>query len=252
MTFTVTTDFLEELKSLACIICIRAKGHVGIWWWKESDLKQSCILAKIGKKEYLERLLEYGEVYMNSIVFFRNHSNPEIGDSYEGALYVKNGQVCRFRKNLDFEKVFCVMDLKGLLPKRMSFWKHNNYIDEMVVRFAFNLLNGFLPNEDLFVVVIKDVQEFNIRFKKACKRTKVHFLDNRPVVYYDEFDIKPNVALSSFMKRLKYQKQHEVRYLVYNLNVKPLKLYLGSLCDIAYISNVNDLCFELSSIANCA
>ena len=66
---------------------------------KPVSIQISCFtLVKIGKKEHMERLLRYGEVYMNSTKFFRDYNNAEIGDTYEGALYIENARVAKYRK----------------------------------------------------------------------------------------------------------------------------------------------------------
>lgn len=74
---------------------------------KQVSIQTTCyILVKIGKKEHMERLLKYGEVYMNSTKFFRDHENAEIGDTYEGALYIENGRVTKYRKKINNEKLY--------------------------------------------------------------------------------------------------------------------------------------------------
>ena len=250
-----TSEFAKYIESLSCILCVRTSDGATAWWWKGGISHKAGVLVKIGKKEYLERLFEFGEVYLNSIDFFRNHANEEIGDSYEGALYIKDGEVSSFRRNLNYEKIFCVMDLNSFFSEYNSnpyLRYHCNFINLIIARFAFASLNGFAPGEELYVVVINDVQEFNTRFKKVCKRTNAQFVDNRSVTYYDEFSIKPKTAISPFMKRMKYKKQCEIRYLVRNKEIAPLKLNLGSLADIACISNIGDLYYDLSFGVNCA
>ena len=39
---------------------------------------QCHLLVKIGKKQYMERLIENGEVYMNTTRFFKEHENEMI------------------------------------------------------------------------------------------------------------------------------------------------------------------------------
>ena len=47
------------------------------------------------------------------------------------------------------------------------------------------------------------------------------------------------------MKRKKYQKQQEIRYLVMKYDSNPLTLTLGSLKDIARMYKVNEMCINV-------
>lgn len=206
------------------------------------------ILVKIGKKEHLERLIEYGEVYMNTTKFYRDHDNPEIGDPYEGALYIKDGRVADFRDNLYHEKLFCMWNLNNMFPLYDDIIHSTHYdSDTGYTHIALDLrkLSGFTPGEDPYMVVIKDVRQFNQRFKEACKKQRVEFVNARIVEYYDEYAIKPHIRLSPFWKRLRYKKQQEIRFLVKRNDRNPLVLKLGSLKDIAEIHNVNEHCLHV-------
>lgn len=251
MEFSVSSDLLAKyLKSLACIICIKSNKDIHFCWWRRQANKEcGCVIAKIGKKEHMKHLIEYGEVYMNTTEFFRNHKNPEIGDSFEGAMYIKDGRVSTFRKNLFFEKLFCVLNLSEIVSKcnELPYSRcYNDYVKEIIVRYHLGELSGFAPGEEIFMVVIKDVQEFNCRFKVACNKAKAQFVDNRGILYYNEYKIKPDTHISPFMKRQKYMKQNEIRYLVKKSNNIPLVLYLGSLNDIAFVATLKD--FSIDSI----
>ena len=47
-------------------------------------------LIKFGKEEHIENLLKKGEIYMNTIQWFKNYEKEGIGDIYEGAIEVEN------------------------------------------------------------------------------------------------------------------------------------------------------------------
>jgi hypothetical protein len=47
------------------------------------------------------------------------------------------------------------------------------------------------------------------------------------------------------MKRNKYRKQQETRYVVYKKDENPLTISLGSLKDIACIHNVKEMCLNV-------
>ena len=211
------------------------------------------LLVKIGRKEHMERLLKNGEVYMNSTKFFRDYENSEIGDTYEGALYIKDGRVSEYRDNLNSEKLFCLWHYNNLVPLNESII-HSEQYDDITgkARIGIDLrkLCGFTPGEDPYMVVIKSPEEFEKRFRKACKRAKAEYRESNIVWYYNEFSVNPNIRLSPFFKREKYIKQHEFRFLAIKNTATPLILKLGSLEDIADIYNVNEM--KLTLVGNCA
>ena len=216
---------------------------------KPTFIQISCFsLVKIGKKEHMERLLKYGEVYMNSKKFFRDHENAEIGDTYEGALYIENGRVTKYRKKINNEKLYCMWHINSMFPLHKDI-VHSIVYDKTTgkrtISLDFRELSGFTPGEDAYMVVIHNVKEFNERFSKACKKAKANFVKHCVVTYYDEYAINPNKRFSPFHKRKRYEKQQEIRYLAYKDTNKPLTLKLGSLEDIAGIYNVNEVCLNI-------
>ena len=209
---------------------------------------QCHLLVKIGKKQYMERLIENGEVYMNTTRFFKEHENPEIGDLFEGALYIKDGRVLEYRESSDNEKLFCMWHINDTIPVDEELVYYAYYDDETdKAKLALDLrkLSGFTDDEDPYMVVVYNVKEFNNRFKEACKKSNVEFIDNRAVSYYDEQTISPNRVVTPFMKRNKYRKQQETRYVVYKKDENPLTISLGSLKDIACIHNVKEMCLNV-------
>lgn len=216
---------------------------------KPTSIQISCfVLVKIGKKEHMERLLKYGEVYMNSTKFFRDHENAEIGDTYEGALYIENARVAKYRKKINNEKLYCMWHINSIFPLHQDII-HSIVYDETTgkrtVSLDFRNLSGFTPGEDSYMVVIHNVKKFNERFNEACKKAKADFIKHGVVTYYDEYDINPDKRLSPFHKRKRYEKQQEIRYLAYKDTNKALTIKLGSLEDIAGIYNVNEVCLNI-------
>lgn len=211
------------------------------------------LLIKIGKKEHMERLVKYGEVYMNSTKFFRDNINPEIGDVYEGALHIENGRVSEYRDNLSSEKLFCMWHTNDIFPLHEGIIYSECYNDatgKAKISLDFRKLSGFTPGEEPYMVVIKNPKEFIARFKQACKRAKAEYIDSNFVLYYDEFSVGSSKRLSPFFKREKYSKQQEFRFLVKKDTASPLILKLGALDDIASIYNINEM--QLSIVGDCA
>ena len=210
---------------------------------KEYIVPQCHILIKIGKKDYMQLLLNEGEVYMNSTEFFRTNKNEEIGDEYEGAMCIKNGKVGESRENLDFEKLFCMWHINNINPVHDSLIHRIEYDKESdSTRMTIDLrkLSNFTPNEESYAVVINNVREFNRRFKLACEKNKLQYHGNKVVKYYDPEKISEEKTLTPFWKRNSYDKQQEIRYFIEIANKEALKLYLGPLNDIATIINVNE------------
>lgn len=169
---------------------------------------QCHLLVKIGKKEYMERLIENGEIYMNTTSFFKEHENPEIGDVFEGALCIKDGKVYEYRENIDNEKLFCIWhinDIEPICEELINKVYCNDELYETRIALDLRKLSGFSDDEETYMVVIYNVKEFNVRFKKACKEMKLEFIDNRIVSYYDELTKKSNELITPFMKRNKYK-----------------------------------------------
>lgn len=213
-----------------------------------SNTAQCHLLVKIGKKEHLEKLIDKGDVYMNTTSFFKEHKNPEIGDVYEGALYIKDGKVSEYRENIGNEKLFCmwhINDTEPIYEELIHVAYYDDELDETRIALDLRKLSGFTDDEDAYMVVVYNVKEFNNRFKEACKKSNVEFIDNRAVSYYDEQTISPNRVVTPFMKRNKYRKQQETRYVVYKKDENPLTISLGSLKDIACIHNVKEMCLNV-------
>lgn len=211
---------------------------------KQVSIQTTCyILVKIEKKEHMERLLKYGEVYMNSTDFFRIHDNPEIGDRYEGALYLEKGQISKYRDNLKFEKLFCMWHINNIMPLHPDIIHRVTYDEtasKKVICLDFRKLCGFTPGETPYMVVITNVKEFNKRFKLACKRARAEYVSCKVVQYYEENLVCPNKKLTPFFKRSIYSKQQEIKYLVKKETDNALILKLESLEDIAKVYNVNE------------
>ncbi len=195
---------------------------------KNTKTAQCHLLVKIGRKEDMEKLIEKGEVYMNTTRYFKEHKNSEIGDTFEGALHIKDGKVYEYRENIDNEKLFCIWHINDREPINEELIYKVYYNDEPYkTKIALDLrkLSGLTDDEEAYMVVINNVKEFNVRFKKACKELNLEFIDNRIVSYYDELSKKSNEIITPFMKRNKYKKQQEVRYLVHKSDCNPIKIY---------------------------
>lgn len=187
------------------------------------------LLMKIGKEEFMYDLMKKGIVFMNTTEYFRDHPNYEIGDSFEGAAIVQNGTVVEWRKDLDKEKLYCMWQINNVMPFECDSAEYDEKTNKHYVFFKLSKYCGFADNS--FVVVIRNIKEFNRRIEVACER-KGLTVERQIVHYYDKSSYKPK-KVCPFMKRKQYSHQQEVRYLVHTDSSKPLTLEIGSIEDIA-------------------
>ncbi len=200
----------------------------------------SFIQIKVGEKEHIERLFNLGEVYLNSVQYFKEHENPKIGDVFEGAEIIESGKIIKYRKDLDKEKIFCMWHINSSNPIQEEYihkiiQNTNDYIDiELDIR-SLQTMHG----KDSACVIIYDIKEFNNRFQNACKKANVNFIDKKIVHYYNEYSKTKINNITPFMKRSSYSSQQEIRYLIKTKSSEILKLYLGDLSDIAKLIDSN-------------
>lgn len=55
---------------------------------KQTFSKPPYLLIKIGRKEHIENLFYRGEIFMNTISYYWNCENSQVGDDLEGPLTI--------------------------------------------------------------------------------------------------------------------------------------------------------------------
>lgn len=200
----------------------------------------SFVQIKVGKKEYMERLFHQGEIYLNSTLYFMEHTDPRIGDIFEGTEIVENGKILKYRNELDKEKLFCMWHIDSKNPINDKYVHNliNNPDGTTDVELDLRSMQS-MHGDDSTIILIYNVQEFNKRFENACKKANVDFIEKRIVHYYDEYSKTRVNKITPFMKRSGYNDQQEVRYLVKTNSSRPLVLYLGDLSDISKMIDSN-------------
>lgn len=186
------------------------------------------LLIKMGEEKYMRDLLCKGEIYMNSVEYYRTHENPEIGDCFEGVKEIKDGRITKRRENIDKEKLYCMWHINNATSchnAKIEFLPDGNTVIQTL---DFREYKDFGDK----MVVVTNVKEFNKRLNNAlCKLNLTQ--NNEIVTYYDEKTSRKNI--SAFMKPLKYNHQNEIRYIVNTLDTEPLKIEIGNIKDIACI-----------------
>ncbi|WP_088342433.1 hypothetical protein [Robiginitalea sediminis] len=193
-----------------------------------------AFLIKFGKKEHLTRLLKEGEIYMNSIEWFKNHEKDGVGDLYEGAMEIKNYKQGTLTLKLDDKplvfpnsslqlrkyheghigNIFSSYALHPQLLKRKSIHR----IDKRMLKFGDHCL------------LIRNTLKFYNSINNRLKELGISCSHN--LVRYKNFK-RDEINLSLFEKShlLAYQKEH--RIIAWTKSSEPLKFKIGSIEEYA-------------------
>ncbi len=198
-----------------------------------------CYL-KFGKRNHIEHMLKYGEIYFNTPKNFSESKEPERGDSNEGAIWIENSQL------KDIQISHPSIGTLNLIPKPNSLSKiiqyHYNFlsfslydvsqniisnseikqIDERMLEFGNSALIIQNPNK-LIKSVTDELQKLQIRYMIKS-------------VEYKKISKQGNHTLSPFVKDYQYKHQNEVRIIIENLNNKPFSISIGSIEDYCLFS----------------
>lgn len=207
----------------------------------KTDVK-AYFLMKIGKKEHMEQFLNNGVVYMNSVSFFRDCTNNEQGDFFEGAQKIKNGKVISWRRSFSFEKIFCMWHLNNISPLNTAESIIRNNYNEIKASYDLRKYGGFADDKNVLrVVIIHNVKEFHNRLRDRLDAMGFHGkYASSHVSYYDPF-VSNDIEVNAFMKPCNFSKQNEIRYWVFDNNEKPLIVELGDISDIAQMHPLDSL-----------
>jgi len=194
--------------------------------------KNYCSFIKVGKQEFMEKLFCDGEIYFNSLEYFRKlPQENNMSDPHEGIIkliqtenikikvgdktfFSDKGQLRITNPNLQ-GNMFCLYGIKTEIIEPTKIFKE---------------LNLDISSIDWgeAAVYIYDTKEFLKRMKSAIKKVQLQFKFHA-VSYYDEKTYKGN--LSIFDKSIKFKKQNEIRYWIPNATNKPIK-YILATCQI--------------------
>ena len=194
-------------------------------------------LIKFGTERHCNSLLDHGQVYCQSVQYFRELEDEMLrGDEYEGAQHMSNHDV---RTPEEREQ-----NLPNLfrITKYLAICTGNIYCLYAVTRkmlfgaghFISERVNGFGTH----AVLIKDPPLFIDKFSKALEREKLDFQFGL-VEYYDSFTY--NGHLSNFLKPIEFEYQSEFRIFINRKASNPFIIELGRISDIAEIRETEDL-----------
>lgn len=200
------------------------------------------LLIKIGAEDHMTRLLEQGEVYLNTVEKMREYDTTTgRGDPTEGRAFLQNYPAGTLE--FDFMKG-CPVRYERLTVAQIptfplgnlyclySFGRHHT------VGLSEFMLDPRCANFGTHFVIIKHLPKFFTRMEQALTTAGLEY-DHGLVKYYDEQTYSGN--LSVFYKPKTFAYQQELRFHVQTTLGEPLILQLGSLVDIAEIHPVSAL-----------
>lgn len=203
------------------------------------EMKRPLFFIKFGKKEHLERLLEFGELYFNPLVKFSNSSEPERGDEYEGSSKILNDQFtkieCDHKTLGHFE--FTPVDNKS----KMIVYNDNIRLSLSVYSLSTDILSRENPYPiDKRMKTFGDhalwIQEPKVFLERLVKHFKSHSIEyGLDWITYQNYDAVGEIKTDFFCKTSELSHQREFRIIVGSETEESQKIAIGSLKDIAVL-----------------
>lgn len=196
-------------------------------------------IVKIGQKEFMDNFLNKGELYLNTIEYFRENQNNEVGDNWENIFKLAHGKVSLFNMKTNqwefLHKNNEPIRFSELSSNKNIYCMYGVFLENFIEKDEYRLLE--IPDELInnfggTVINIVDPMEFFDRIKIALRNLGITYNIDM-VRYYNPEEY--NGDLNEFNKRDNYSHQNEIRVSVSNINNTPLKFYIGPITDIAII-----------------
>ncbi len=202
-------------------------------------------MIKFGRADHMAALLNHGEVYLNTVGWFRQaDANAERYDNMEGAseidqvtwikLQDEEGNVFEFSRPEDPRHTPKHGRLRSAHVLTHSDGFKGNIFSctgiEVGEGSKFKRLDSRFGQFGDAAILIENPNQFLNRVEEALRSLGLEYLLS-PVTYYD-----PNSfvgKLGPFMKKDMHAYQHEVRIWVKSDADEPIRLQVGSLRDIA-------------------
>lgn len=190
-------------------------------------------LIKFGKKKYLERLRDKGELFFNSPVTFNKikKSNNEQGDENEGAIWIENLKDVKLTLN---HQEFGEIKFKSLPNKFVKLTQFNhNYLTcsfYTVTDKDFGQSKHFEVDEkmaeigDSALIISNPTELIDSVFEYANKE-KLHLVANK--VDYEDLSLEGRIETNPFIKKKEHSYQREYR-IVLNNSAESSKVLLSN------------------------
>lgn len=196
----------------------------------------------------MESLLNYGEMYMNTMSYFHTKVDDELRqDPDEGIVSIKqlkNGRLnWKNPKTGQYEKLADIT--KGTAKERNSnikfvnlFCMFTTLVDNSNSLQLSTLVDNRVWNDfGDSLLIITDHNEFFARIKRAAEERNIHVKFG--LVQYENFQTYEGDT-GIFVKNEKFSYQKEARFVALNNSPSQLTLTLGSLKDIAVLLDAKD------------
>jgi len=201
---------------------------------------------KFGKKEHIEAFQKKGQIYMNTLGYFRTLPEENlIGDRLEGIQFLKQLRNINVTLDINGNRTSILQDGVGqMYPTNMV--NGNIYCiyggDEIILEKYYKKDHGELPLGPIFgsteyIAAITDPKQFLQRILGYLELTSLKY-KYQPIEYLD-YKLYEG-KLNQFHKRIKYKGQNEFRIYVENLVNQPLIFEIGDLTDICHIAKTKD------------
>lgn len=198
-------------------------------------------LIKIGQKEHMEQLFTQGHFYMNTLDYFRKCEGMS-QDPNEGARDVISGKRAKFSIIPQNGEPAPIKGVISMQATSMEDLKKNVYSMHAVLENEpFLDLGNFKRGQ--FALVIENFSKF-IQTLEEIKSKQNLNLSYQLVEYVDRNSYHGELGMFRKYKKYReyeYEKEKEFRILLKPGAGKPFSLYLGSLEDIAFIVEANEI-----------
>lgn len=205
------------------------------------------ILIKVQKYEYMRRFIMYGEMYMNTLMYFaKMEESTGIGDKFENSIsYMRykpiQDEIKSSNGNESVPKL-SEINVREYVEQNIG----NIYSMAMVdcdIQMIGNNMKLSIINNDVFqsldsdydtIVVICRHDTFIERCREAFSKLNVNSSFGK-VEYFSVKEYNNKINITPFMKRDKYKEQNEFRIFAdFNSN-EPKAIRIGDIRDIAIL-----------------
>lgn len=201
------------------------------------------MLFKLGKKEHMDALYENGEIYMQTVSYFRSleEAADGRGDKNECASeYYGMNSLNKLELTIKFPGMSQITISKegGTHSISIDHNPTNNiniyslcYTNFDIIKSKNSIISdlNFAEGKD-YIVLIHNHKEFVSRILKEINKT-TPFVEAKKVEYIDEFNFGGEVGF--FRKLRKYEHQSEYRIVAKFNDSGVRKFHIGSISDIA-------------------
>ena len=203
---------------------------------------QPLFLFKFGSEKNMTDLLENGTIYFNTIDYFQRLEEQGLrGDNYEGTTKITN-----YHEYDNLKVTFTIPETGKKIPLNPTKFHLREFLSDI----KGNLYSMYcLRPKDIIDVedfkIDKRVKEFGTHFvlikdigkfiNQVCDELEKLKMDYRTkqVEYYEKDKINGEISLFNKMKNFEYQ--NEFRIVLYNDEMEPKILQIGSIKDFAEI-----------------